>query len=78
MVLTCLTLILSHALSLFSPSLCPSLPLQISDGTDVRAAALEIFMQVVDISPYLVRDFIMQEAKNHDDKEVGSRKMFIE
>lgn len=60
------------------PSLRPSLPLQISDGTDVRAAALEIFMQVVDISPYLVRDFIMQEAKNHDDKEVGSRKMFIE
>ena len=34
-------------------------------------------MQVVDISPYLVREFIMQGAKSHDDKEVCLCSMFV-
>jgi len=44
--------------------------LQVSDCEENRLSAVEMFSQVVDISPYLVRDFIMKEAQTQE--EVGA------
>lgn len=43
------------------------LGLQVSDNEEHRLASVEMFSQVVDISPYLVRDFIMKEAQTQEE-----------
>ena len=40
---------------------------QVSDIEEHRLASVEMFSQVVDISPYLVRDFIMKEAQTQEE-----------
>ena len=44
--------------------------LQVSDSEENRLSAVEMFSQIVDISPYLVRDFIMKEGQTQE--EVGA------
>ena len=44
--------------------------MQVSDCEENRLSAVEMFSQVVDISPYLLRDFIMKEAQTQE--EVGA------
>lgn len=41
--------------------------LLISDSEENRLASVEMFSQVVDISPYLVRDFIMKEGQTQEE-----------
>lgn len=41
--------------------------LLVSDNEEHRLASVEMFSQVVDISPYLVRDFIMKEAQTQEE-----------
>ncbi|XP_078351568.1 serine/threonine-protein phosphatase 4 regulatory subunit 3-like isoform X2 [Oculina patagonica] len=41
--------------------------LLVSDCEENRLSAVEMFSQVVDISPYLVRDFIMKEAQTQEE-----------
>ncbi|XP_068683455.1 serine/threonine-protein phosphatase 4 regulatory subunit 3-like isoform X1 [Montipora capricornis] len=41
--------------------------LLVSDDEENRLASVEIFSQVVDICPYLVRDFVMKEAQTQEE-----------
>ncbi|KAJ7381955.1 SMEK 2, suppressor of mek1 (Dictyostelium) [Desmophyllum pertusum] len=41
--------------------------LLVSDSEENRLSAVEMFSQIVDISPYLVRDFIMKEGQTQEE-----------
>ena len=40
---------------------------QVSENEENRLSAVEMFSQVVDTSPYLVRDFIMKEGQTEEE-----------